>query len=269
MQIPTASKFILITFASLLTISVNAQTPQDETSPVSQTEVADVVDVGNERLSGNRAAQNEVDQQVEKSQALLKQYMEENKLLDSLNLYNGMLKRQLDSQEQNIATLNHSINNATLIERQILPLLDRMVDSLENFVKLDVPFLAVERAKRVTDLKALLDNPALTTSEKARRVFEAYQIENEFGYTIEFYQDNVTVEQQKFAVEMLRVGRIALLYIDNAGERFGFWDQTARKWKALTQSQYKRHITKGLRIAKEEMAPELITIPLVVNKEQR
>ena len=228
-----------------------------------------LITAGDARLSDNQDAQITVSDTSEKTQSISKQYMEELKLLNSLNMYNNMLDRQLNNQNTEIDKLNASINNATLIERQILPLLVRMVDALENFVAIDMPFLDEERKARVQGLQDLLLVSNLTTSEKARRVFEAYQIENEYGYTIEAYKGNVQLPESKFAVEFLRIGRISLLYRDLSGSRFGFWDQQSRQWQTLEQSQYKRHITKGLKIAKEEISPELITIPHLVNAEVR
>ena len=184
-------------------------------------------------------------------------------------MYNAMLKRQLDDQTAQINKLNTSINSATLVERQIMPLLSRMLDALDNFIQLDVPFLLEERLARVEDLRALLQKSEYTTSEKCRRVFEAYQIENEFGYTIESYKGRVTVDQQQFAVDFLRIGRVGLMYRDLAGEQVGYWDKQQSAWQPLSEQQYLRHITKGLKIANEEISPELITMPLVANVEAR
>ena len=124
-----------------------------------------------------------------------------------------------------------------------------------------LPFLKQERENRVAALKALLERPDLTLAEKSRRVFEAYQIEMEYGYTIENYKDEIDVAGQAVAADVLRIGRIALVYQDINGEQFGHWQPGARRWAALEESQYRRHINKGLRIAKEEIAPELMTIP--------
>lgn len=235
----------------------------------SKSQTEQIIEQGSQRLADNQQAQKSVNKLADQSQALKKNYIEELKLLDSLNMYNSMLDRQLARQDEEISKLNKSINNATLIERQVLPLLERMVTAMESFIQLDMPFLAEERYQRVQGLKNLLTESAITTSEKARRVFEAYQIENEFGYTIESYKGNVKLDSNQFAVEFLRIGRIALLYRDLSGSHFGFWNKSENSWQPLAQSQYKRHITKGLKIAKEELSPELITIPLLNAQEAR
>ncbi|WP_034474710.1 DUF3450 domain-containing protein [Aestuariibacter salexigens] len=234
-----------------------------------QEKTQQLVTDGLQRLADNQQAQQQVSDTFEKTQTLEKKYIEELKVLDGLNMYNAMLQRQLDDQQKEINKLNQSINNATQIERQIMPLLVRMVDALENFVSVDVPFLAREREERIAGLRDLLVKSEFTTSEKCRRVFEAYQIENEYGYTIESYKGRVAVDGSQFAVDFLRIGRIALLYRDLSGEQVGMWDKKTASWQPLTERQYQRHITKGLKIAKEEISPELITIPMLASMEVR
>ena len=143
---------------------------------MNQEKTKQLVEDGLKRLTDNQQAQKSVDQTFEKIQGIEKDYHDELQLLDGLNMYNAMLKRQLDDQQLQINKFNTSINNATLIERQIMPLLVRMVDALESFVAIDMPFLLQERTLRVADLRELLDKAEFTTSEKFRRVFEAYEI---------------------------------------------------------------------------------------------
>lgn len=256
-----------------ITVSITVSTLVHANEQTNNAEGNDITEPllkqGQQRIEQNQSAQKSVTSLAEQSQQYLKQYMDELTLVKNLTLYNKMLDNQLATQEKEIDTINNSIANATLIERQILPLLDRMVTSLSNFIKLDVPFLLDERKSRIQRLKDLLNNAKLTTSEKARRVFEAYQIENEFGYTIEAYKGNVNIDNKNLAVEFLRIGRIALLYRDMSGEYFGFWNNKINNWQTLNESQFKRYIDKGLKIAKEEIAPELITIPLLVNLEDK
>ncbi len=236
---------------------------------LAQSKTEQLVEDGLSRLSDNQSAQSQIDKSNAERIDAENQYLTELRVLQGLNMYNDMLKRQLDDQALQIDKLNTSINNATLIERQIMPLLSRMLDALETFIELDVPFLYEERMARVADLRELLRKSEYTTSEKCRRVFEAYQIEIEFGYTIESYKGRVSVDSQQFAVDFLRIGRVGLLYRDLAGERVGYWNKLDKSWVPLSEQQYLRHVAKGLKIAKEEISPELITIPLLANVEAR
>ena len=239
-------------------------------SPMAQEKSQQLIDKGLQRLDDNQTSQVDIDGINENTKQLEKEYLAQLKLLDGLTMYNAMLDKQLRDQNAEVTVLKGSISSATVIERQIVPLLVRMVDALDTYVQIDMPFLKTEREQRVQHLRTLLEDASLTTSEKCRRVFEAYQIENEFGYTIESYKGRVKLsDDNQLAVEFLRIGRVALLFRDMSGNTVGHWNTAESRWQILTDSQYKRHIAKGLKVAKEEIAPELITIPLLVNKEVR
>ena len=217
---------------------------------------------GESRLLDNQESQQKISKLFDSTKDKEQEYQQQLKLLEGLNVYNSMLQKQLDKQSLQQQNLKHSIANVSEIERQIMPLLVRMVDALGQLVALDAPFLIAEREQRIEGLQQLLEQPNLTLAEKTRRVFEAYQIESEYGKTIEAYKSQLLINDQKLAVNILRIGRIALLYQDLSGEQVGYWNAHENIWQPLTGSQYKRHINKGLRVAYEEISPELITIPL-------
>ncbi len=226
-------------------------------------QIDDIVGAGVERLNENKQAQQAVNRIDEQTDALITQYQEQLKILDGLKVYNQLLGIQIDGQEQEKATLSASIANATVIERQIVPLLLRMVDSLEKFINLDVPFLFAERLQRTATLRDLLQRPDLSVAEKSRRVFEAYQIENEYGRTLESFKGKLNLADRTYDVDYLRIGRIALLYRSVGNDQFGYWDQQQRDWVAVTANHYKRNIDKGLKMARQEMAPDLLTVPVM------
>ena len=79
----------------------------------------------------------------------LQQFKTINKEIDGLQVYNGQLDKQIANQVEEMAQLNAAIDEVSVIERQITPLMMRMIDGLEQFVALDVPFLPTERAARL------------------------------------------------------------------------------------------------------------------------
>lgn len=218
-------------------------------------------DTGIERNEERREAQGEVDAVHSETRRLVDEYRAELKIVDGLETYIEMLDAQLNAQAEEITVLQTSITDVAVIERQILPLLGRMIDGLEQFVALDVPFLPEERTDRVTKLRTLLSRSDVTVAEKARRVFEAFQIETEYGRTIEAYRAKLAVDGATFDADFLRIGRVALMYRTVGDERLGFWN--GETWEALPNSPYRRLLEQGLKVARQEVAPELITIPLV------
>ncbi len=214
------------------------------------------------RTQENIKAQQQVERIDDAVDDLVDDYRTVTKIVDGLKVYNDLLQKQIDNQQSEITAIEQSIENVALIERQIVPLMVRMIDSLAAFVELDVPFLPRERSKRVEDLRALLERSDVSVAEKLRRVFEAYQIENDYGRTIEAYRGTVEVEGSPREVDFLRVGRVALLYQTLDGEVTGRWHPQRRHWEGLAAEIYRKPVALGLRMARDRVAPELLRVPV-------
>jgi hypothetical protein len=193
----------------------------------------------------------------------LQQFKAINKEITGLEVYNGQLQKQLDNQIQEMLDLNASIDGVSLIERQITPLMLRMITGLEQFVALDVPFLAAERSNRIIALKSMMDRADIAPSEKFRRVMEAYQVEMDYGRTLEAYSGLHTIDGQERDVDFLRVGRTVLIYQTRDASLQGSWNKQTRQWQALPSS-YRTQVTKGLRMAKKQLAPDLLMLPVAI-----
>jgi ABC-type transporter Mla subunit MlaD len=206
-------------------------------------------------------SQDRIDKVVGQTRSLVDQYKAVNKEIDGLNVYNQLLERQVNNQQTEITDITESIDQVTVIERQILPLMVRMLQGLEQFVSLDVPFLQEERNKRVETLKAMLDRSDVSVAEKFRRVLEAYQIENDYGRTIESYKGTVDIGGTDRAVDFLRVGRVAYVYQTEDASDTGAWDQAKRQWVDLGDD-YRSQVRTGIAIAQKQQAPDLLMLPI-------
>jgi len=223
--------------------------------------VDDVLAKQQQRTKLAQESQQRIDAVVDKTRELEDKYKAVLKEIEGLQVYNTLLQRQIDRQELQKADLRESIDSVENINRQIVPLMTRMIDSLEQFVELDVPFLLEERRNRVAGLQEVLERQDVSVAEKFRKVTEAYQIENEFGRTIETYKDTLTVDGATREVDFLRIGRVALVYQSADGKVSGAWDQKNRQWVTLG-NEYKNEIRKGIRIAGKQIAPELLLLPV-------
>ena len=145
--------------------------------------------------------------------------------------------------------------------------MQRMLDTLEQFVSLDVPFLLDERTKRVSTLKDMMSRADVTISEKYRRIVEAYQVEMDYGRTIEAYEAKLGSEADARTVQFLRVGRVALMYQTLDGSETGYWDQDARQW--VVNNDYRRSFEHAVAVAKKQSAPDLIRVPVPAPKESQ
>ncbi|MBJ2128149.1 DUF3450 domain-containing protein [Alteromonas sp. IB21] len=214
----------------------------------------------NESAAKSQEKINGITDQIDSKLQQFKTLMKE---IEGLEVYNTQLRKQINNQEQEMADLNSAIDEVSVVERQITPLMMRMIDGLEQFVELDVPFLPEERANRVADLRAMMDRADVAASEKFRRVMEAYQVEMDYGRTMEAYSGIHSINGQERDVEFLRLGRTALIYQTRDASMQGVWNKQTRQWEEL-DSSYRTQITKGLRMAKKQLAPDLLMLPVAI-----
>lgn len=219
------------------------------------------VDVAKEINESAATSQEKINAFSDQVDSKLQTFKTINKETDGLRIYNTQLDKQIANQVQEMADLNKSIDEVSVIERQITPLMMRMIDGLDQFVQLDVPFLMEERNNRVADLRNMMDRADVSPSEKFRRVMEAYQVEMDYGRTMEAYSGILDGRD----VEFLRVGRSALVYQTRDASEQGVWNQDTKQWDALPSS-YRTQVTKGLRMAKKQMAPDLLMLPVALTE---
>jgi len=228
--------------------------------------VDQIVAAENRRVQQAQESQDQIDGVVAQTRSAVEEYRATLKEVDGLIVYNTLLDRQIEDQEQELANLRTSIDQVQVIERQILPLLTRMIEGLERFVESDVPFLVEERRDRVNGLNDLLERADVTVAEKFRVVMEAWQIENDYARTISSYTAELEINGNNREVDVLQIGRVVLLYQTPDGAQSGAWDQRNRQWVDLGNA-YRNQIRQGLRMARAQVAPDLLLIPVAPPEE--
>jgi len=208
--------------------------------------------------------QGQIDQVADETDKLLAEYKVTIDQLENLRKYNAQLRELIQAQEREKVSLRQQIDRITGVERDIVPLMDDMLGALKEFVAADLPFLARERNTRVRNLEALMGQADSTNSEKYRRLLEAYQIENDYGRTIEAYNGKLSEDEEAQEVTFLKIGRVAFLYQTLDGSRSFMWNSTVEgddKWEQLPGS-YDGPISIAIRMAREQIPPDLIFVPV-------
>ncbi|MCB0379041.1 MAG: DUF3450 domain-containing protein [Bdellovibrionales bacterium] len=213
-----------------------------------------------------RKSQEKVTKVADETKTLLDEYRATLRKIDNTKIYNDQLRKLIESQKTEVVSMRKQIEEIKQTNKEIFPLMLRMISNLEEFIKLDVPFLMDERNRRLSQIKEIMDKAKVSTSEKFRRIIEAYQIENEYGRTIEAYRGLQNVDGKELTVDYLRVGRISLVYQTLDGKEQGYWDQKERKWKELS-SGFRKSITLGLKMARKQSAPNLVELPVPAPEE--
>lgn len=222
-----------------------------------------ILQVGQAKTTAGQKSQVRIDKIAEETASLLQDFKTVNKQIEGLRVYNSQLEKQIANQLVVIKELEKSIEDVTVMERQIQPLILRMLDGLEQFVALDVPFHTEEREDRLDMLRNNQERSDISAAEKFRQVLEAYKIEAEYGRKIDTYKDTLDIGGQEREVNILRVGRIALMYQTTDTKLSGAWDQRQRTWVELDSGEYRAAILKGIRIAKKQASIEIMKLPIL------
>ena len=227
----------------------------------SQEIVDTTIDLSVESSNLSIDAQEKIEELDEISKKVYFEYKDTLNEYKSLKNYDDQLSEIIDAQFQEITNINQQIDSLDDINIDILPLLKTMIDTLRKVIDLDIPFLKEGRVQRVNNLDELLLRADITTAEKFRKVFEAYQIEADFGKTIENYPGYITLNNNQIAVDFFRLGRLGLFYRTPDGNETGFWNLDSNNWSHEGGSLDK-NIKAALDISNRQSPPNFITLPL-------
>jgi hypothetical protein len=209
-------------------------------------------------LEASKESQSKIDVMFDKKSEVIQEIRITKAEIDQLTVYNNQLKAIIEDQGEQKLSFEKQLKDIEVTQQGIMPLMERMLTMLDQFVELDLPFLLEERRVRIATLRSLLLSSDVTISEKFRRVMESYQIELEYGRTIEAYRSK---DESGRIVDYLRLGRVGLYYIGmNSGDAYA-WSQKNAKWLELG-SGYHAAINKGIQIARKQSAPALLDLPL-------
>ncbi len=206
-------------------------------------------------------SQNKIEKLDDQTQTMLAEFREASLELKNIKVYHDQLEKIVSSQEQEKLEINQQILDIEITQQNIMPLMLRMQNVLQQFVALDAPFLEQERQLRIQGLQEMMDRSDVDLAEKYRRLIEAYMIETDYGRTIESYTGTMQVDDKKNTVDFLRFGRLGLYYLTLDGDQAGYWMRKEKRWETLPDS-YRSSILQGLRIAKKQAAPDLLRLPV-------
>ena len=224
-------------------------------------EIKESLTISTQSIENSGLTQDQIIDLDEQTRILLADFQSTSKEYESLKLYNDQVQKIINSQLEEIESIILKIDELDQTNQRIVPLMLKMIDGLENFILLDLPFLMNERTDRVSNLKSTMDRGDISTSEKFRLITEAYKTELEYGRTIEAYRDNILIDDVETSADFLRIGRIALTYLTVDGSKGGYWDTNVSSWDRSTSS-IKRSTADALKVATKQAPPALIKIPV-------
>ena len=250
------------TFPGVVKVALTAVAVVASYTSVGEAKLDDIWEASEVLNEDARQAHTKVEELVDESQTLFAEYKQKLKIIEGLEVYNRQLERQIAKQQEIIDQIKQSIDEVTGLQTQVVPLMLRMIEGLDQFVMQDKPFLMDERVERISSLRIMMDRPEVSVSEKFSQVLKAYQIENEYGRTMDAYTQEIEIGGQTRTVDVLRVGRLALVYQTSDGESTGWWNPATTNWEELG-AEYESPIRNGLKMARKQLTTGLFKIPVI------
>ena len=224
-------------------------------------QIQPLLDVGQERQKAEKSSQTKIDKMDEDTSLITNEFKTVSKQIEGLRVYNAQMKQQIERQEERLKEIDKTLKEAQIMQRQIPPFTRRMLAGIETSIELDIPFHLSERKERIAFAKAALDNPTVSPAEGLRQVLEAFEVEAEYGRKMDAYKDSILIDGDLREGNILRVGRLALVFQTADEQQSRAWDNNTRTWVELDNS-YRNPTRKGLRIANKLATVDLLELPI-------
>lgn len=245
-------KLAFLGSAALMTLAM--------TSPASA-QFRAALDESRAAVDEGAASQQRVEELDDQAAELLGDFRAAQKQRDLLRRFNASRQREVENQLLEIQGLQQDVENIEGLQRATQPLLDDMMEDLAAFVEADMPFLEEERAARIARLRNVMADSTQTAASRYNLIMEAFQIENEYGRTLDSYEGVVDNNGEELKVEYLRIGRLALIYKTADDSVLRIYDRSVGDFVDLDRG-FLDDVVTGMRIAKEQLPPDLMIIPV-------
>lgn len=223
-----------------------------QTAPLQQ-----AIDVTEQTQRAAARSQQTVQAADDQTQAMLEKYRSALWQAQQLEVYVQQLQELAQSQQDERASIERQLTDLERADRELMPLMLRMIDALAGFVDQDLPFLREERTQRIANLRRLMADASSSTAERFRAILDAYRVEIDYGRSLG--SERIDIDGRVH--EQLRIGRVALFAIAPDGADALRWDAASSTWQALG-ARDARAIREGLKVARETTAPQLLVLPM-------
>ena len=232
------------------------------TTFVAASEMEPVLEVGRNNTELSATSQAKIDSTELATNKLVNEFKVVSKQVEGLKLYNAQKRIQIQAQLDLMDKYDEQLVQVVIMQRQIPPLAQRMLEGLEKYVNLDTPFHIEERRQRLDLVRASLSNPKVTASEQVRQILEAYNIEGEYGRKLDAYDETIVIDGQEMVVNILRVGRLGMFFQTKDERKTGYYDNETGTWETLPGG-YRVQIRDGIRMAQKLAPMDIMMLPIV------
>lgn len=225
---------------------------------------ADLKDLHQANTQIQRASvqsQEKINTIYEQTQELLGEYRVVTDQTDNLKVYNDFLATLVADQQRQINSVQRQIDGLEKTNQGTVPLMFRMIDSLEQFINADIPLRTDRRLERIERLRALMARSDVQRSEQFRQILEAYEIEMAYGNELASFQGTLSVDGAEVTVDYVHLGRLSLMALALDGGAGWVYNKSTGSWDKLPDS-YLTSVGNFIKMARREATIEMDRVPL-------
>jgi hypothetical protein len=212
-------------------------------------------------FKASKKSQDKINSIYEQTIELLGQYRLTVDEAETLSQYNDHIQLMVNDQLANIKSLEDQIAGIDKTKQGIVPLMYKMIDTLEKFVSLDIPVNIENRKERVANLRDIMGDSNVTVSEQFRLVLEAYEIEANYGTVFAAYQAELDLGDRMVTADFLHMGRVSFVAQSLDMKNAWVWNNETRSWDELGD-EYLKPITDAIRMARNQLPKDLTKLPV-------
>jgi len=212
-------------------------------------------------LKASQRSQSKIDNIYEQTLDLLADYRNTVDEAEVLSGYNDHVQRMVDDQNATIRSLEAQIAGVDKTKQGVVPLMYKMIETLEKFVELDVPMNIERRQERIAGLRTIMGDSNVSVSEQFRLVLEAYEIEANYGTVFATYQTELDLGGQTLTADFVHMGRVVLAAQSLDMKNAWVWNNESRSWDVLGD-EYLKPVTDAIRMARNEIPKDLTKLPV-------
>ena len=227
---------------------------------VAQSELRQALETGEQATRRAEQVQEQINQLDDQRSDSVSEFRTLLQRTQAAQLYARQQEKVVESQQRELESLQNQLERVDEITAQTTPMLIDMIADLEAFVQADLPFRLEERAERVNQLRAAMENPQVPIVEQYRLIIEAYKTEMEYGRTIQTWPEQIDIDGNPVMVDMFLYGRVALVYMSPDRRHAARFDRASQAWVPV-ESRFKENIATAIKVAKGTTTPSVLYAP--------
>ena len=204
-------------------------------------------------------SQQRIDSTQTETDKLFTEYKQLLKVNAGLRAYNVQQEKEIERQEEEIAKIQEAIAGIDEVKRQITPLMLDMINDLENFIELDLPFQKEDRIERIATLRDAMEDPNVNDPERFRVILDAYKAEVTYGRTINAYEGEL---DSGAIVNFVRIGRVGFYYQTKDSKTTAAWNKNSGEWETLDAANA-TSVRQLIRMANRQVQQDIVVLPIL------